>query len=85
MDPNWRFPWKLLSDHGFGNWYKDTSNIIVPIGFDYLQALRVVGYDLKDSLAVMGAFKRHWLQDTLSPLLNEVDKKVLYCLAGNYQ
>lgn len=85
VDPNWRFPWKLLSDHGFGNWYKDTSNIIVPIGFDYLQALRVVGYDLKDSMAVMGAFKRHWLQDTLSPLLNEVDKKVLYCLAGNYQ
>ncbi len=84
VDPNWRFPWKLLSDHGFGNWYRDTCNVIVPAGFDYLQALRVVGYDLKDSLAVMSAFKRHWLQDTISPLLTTVDKKVLYCLANNY-
>src|SRR3984885_15649807 len=32
VDPNWRFPWKILSDHGFGNWYGDTSYLRVPAG-----------------------------------------------------
>lgn len=81
VDPNWRFPWKLLADHGFGIWYRDTTGIPLPVNFDYLMALRLVGYDLRDSLASMASFKRHWLQDTLSPILSESDKKVLYCLS----
>ena len=81
VDPNWRFPWKLLADHGFGIWFRDTTQIPLPQNFDYLVALRIVGYDLKDTLASMAAFKRHWLQDTLSPILSEPDKKVLFCLS----
>ena len=85
VDPNWRFPWKLLADHGFGNWYGDTSSLAIPAAFDHLQALRIVGYDLKDSLAVISAFKRHWMQDTLAAVLNDADLKILYSLSKTYQ
>ena len=74
-----------MAEHGFGNWYGDTSSVAVPAGFDHLQALRIVGYDLKDSIAVISAFKRHWMQDTLAAVLNEADLKILYSLSKTYQ
>ncbi len=63
-DPNWRFPWKQLADHGFGKWYADTTGIEVPENFDKLMALKLVGYNTTDSIAAMKSFKRHWLQDS---------------------
>jgi len=85
VDPNWRFPWERLADCGFGNWYGDTTNIIISPEFDYLQALRIIGYDMKDTTAVIAAFKRHWLQDTVTKELNEADKKILYDLSKKNQ
>lgn len=82
-DPNWRFPWKQLADSGYGNWYDDTTNIIIPPTFDHLQALRIVGFDLKDTTAAIIAFKRHWLQDTTGGL-DESQKKILYSLQQKY-
>ncbi|HEX6913829.1 MAG TPA: N-acetylmuramoyl-L-alanine amidase, partial [Chitinophagaceae bacterium] len=82
-DPNWRFPWKQLAAGGFGNWYDDTTNISVPAGFNSLQALRIVGFDMRDTTAAIVAFKRHWLQDTTRGL-NDADQKVLYQLAKKY-
>jgi len=43
MDPNWRFPWKELSEKGFGLWWGDTTNVQVPDNFDYLMGLRIIG------------------------------------------
>lgn len=63
-DPNWRFPWKTLSERGFGHWYPDTTGVEVPEHFDHLLALQVVGFGMGDSSAAILAFKRHWLQDT---------------------
>ncbi|MBL0131107.1 MAG: N-acetylmuramoyl-L-alanine amidase [Chitinophagaceae bacterium] len=83
-DPNWRFPWKLLSDKGFGNWYEDAANITLPDNFNHLQALRIVGYDIKDTNAAIVGFKRHWLQDTTRGL-NTEQLKVLYQLSKKYQ
>ena len=83
VDPNWRFPWKQLADSSFGYWYPDTTNIIVPITFDHLQALRIIGYDLKDTAAAMASFKRHWLQDTTIGM-NEGQYKVLYQVSRQY-
>jgi N-acetylmuramoyl-L-alanine amidase len=83
-DPNWRFPWKLLSEKGFGYWYDDPSFISLPANFNYLQALRIVGYDLKDTNAAIIGFKRHWLQDTTRGLSNE-QLKILYQLSKKYQ
>jgi N-acetylmuramoyl-L-alanine amidase len=78
-DPNWRFPWKELAGRGFGNWYKDTAMVVLPFGFDHLMALRLVGYDMRDSAAAMLAFKRHWLQDTTLGMSDAADK-ILFSL-----
>ncbi len=82
-DPNWRFSWKQLADLGFGIWYDDTTNVIVPDYFDQLQALRIIGYDLKDTIAATIAFKRHFLQDTTRNL-SESDRKVLFAVSNKF-
>lgn len=80
-DPNVTFPWKRLFYHGFGLWYGDTTNVLVPEGFNYLQGLRIVGYDTRDTAAAKMAFKRHFLMDTT---LNwyEAEKKILFELVN---
>ena len=83
-DPNWRFPWRLLSEKGFGYWFDDPANLTLPAGFNHLQALRIVGFDTKDTNAAIVGFKRHWLQDTTRGL-NEEQLKVLYQLSKKYQ
>jgi len=83
-DPNWRFPWKLLAEKGFGYWYDNTANVVLPDNFNYLQALRIIGYDIKDTNAAIVGFKRHWLQDTAKGL-NTEQMKVLYQLSKKYQ
>ncbi len=85
IDPNWRFPWKLLADHGFGVWYGDTSSVVVPAGFNDFQALRVIGYNIKDSVAAVTAFRRHWLQDSCYRPFDSATEKILYSLSLKYQ
>jgi N-acetylmuramoyl-L-alanine amidase len=85
VDPNVTFPWQRLSARGFGNWYDDTTNIVIPPSFDHLLALRLVGYDLADTTAAIRAFKRHFEQDTLTRTLTEPDDKILYQLMKKYQ
>lgn len=82
-DPNWRFPWKQFAEKGFGFWYDDTSDVIVPPDFNHLQALRIIGFDMKDTSAAIIAFKRHWLQDTTKGLSTD-HKKVLFQLMKKY-
>lgn len=76
IDPGIFFPWKALSDSGFGLWYGDTTNVVVPDSFETVHALRIIGYDVRDSVAAIKAFKIHFLHDTLG-LLNNGDKKIL--------
>ncbi len=79
-DPNVLFPWKTLADRGFGLWWSDTTGIIVPENFNHLQALRIIGYDVRDSLAVMQAFNRKYLQMDTTRSLDEKGRKILYAL-----
>ena len=83
-DPNVQFPWQQLAENGFGYWYEDTTNIILPSTFNHLQALRIIGYDVKDSTAAIIAFKRHWLRDTI-PGLDSARYKVLLQVMNKYQ
>jgi N-acetylmuramoyl-L-alanine amidase len=83
-DPSHFFPWKDLADKGFGLWYADTTGIEVPAGFSSLTALRLIGYDTKDSSAAALAFKRHFEQDT-TKTWGMPDQKILYNLYRQYQ
>lgn len=83
-DPNIFFSWKELASKGFGYWYDDTSNIIIPKTFNHLQALRIIGYNIKDTTAAIVAFKRHWVQDT-TRTLSETDEKILYSVEKKFE
>lgn len=83
-DPSSLFPWKTLADRGFGLWYGDTTGIAVPEGFSSQTALRVIGYDIRDSSAAALAFKRHFEQDTLRTW-GVPEEKILYTLYRSYE
>lgn len=85
VDPSAYFPWQQLAEKGFGMWYGDTTGVVLPEPFNTLQALRVVGYDLKDTTAAKLAFKRHFIPQDSTTLFTEADKKILYNLAAKYQ
>jgi N-acetylmuramoyl-L-alanine amidase len=84
-DPNVFFPWQQLAEKGFGVWYDDTTRLTVPPNFDSMLALRIIGYDVKDSAAAIESFKRHFEQQDSSSIITEQDKKILYNLSQKYQ
>lgn len=84
-DPNVHFPWQQLSQSGYGLWYSDTSLVKVPDNFNDLQALRIIGYSIKDSAAAIVAFKRHFEMQDSSTIINEGDRKILYDLMKKYE
>lgn len=82
IDPN-KFPWKKLSEQGFGLWY-DTVLQIPPPEFDAVAALRIVGYDVSNLPAAIIAFKRHFVQTDISPVLTQADNMILFNLYKKY-
>ncbi|AEW02943.1 N-acetylmuramoyl-L-alanine amidase [Niastella koreensis] len=85
-DPSHYFPWQALSQRGFGLWY-DTTAVVVPEYFNTTQALRIIGYNVKDTLAAIRSFKIHFVpQDTvLIKTLTDDDRKILFDLERRYQ
>jgi len=84
VDPNRNFPWQQLAENGYGLWY-DTTGVTVPENFNSVQALRLIGYDIKDSSNAIYSFKLHFVQSDSTRVITEDDKKVLMILAGKYQ
>jgi N-acetylmuramoyl-L-alanine amidase len=82
-DPNKYFPWQLLAKNNFGNWY-DTTNVNIPANFNAMQALRIIGYDTKDSVAAIKAFKLHFVQQDNSNIITDADKKIIFDLSKKY-
>ncbi|MCX8021036.1 MAG: N-acetylmuramoyl-L-alanine amidase [Chitinophagaceae bacterium] len=82
-DPSVKFPWKLLSEYGFGYWWQDTTGLVVPAEFDHMMALRIIGYDISNPQAAIAAFKRHFMADS-SKGMNEKVRKVIYALHKKY-
>jgi len=86
VDPNVNFPWRKLADSGFGVWWSDTTNVSVPPDFNALLALRIVGYDLKDTVAVIQTFKRKYEQlENKDVILTDGDKKILFTLYKKFE
>lgn len=84
VDPSRYFPWKVLAENGFGYWY-DTTNVQVPPDFNAMQALRIIGYNIKDSAIAIQSYKIHFVPQDSSKTLNEADKKILFDLERKYQ
>lgn len=84
VDPSVYFSWKTLAEKGFGHWYNDTTGIELPPQFNNMEALRMIGYDTRDSLAATRAFKLHFLQDTTRGM-NEAAAKILFSLYKKYE
>ncbi|MDQ6889123.1 MAG: N-acetylmuramoyl-L-alanine amidase [Bacteroidota bacterium] len=84
-DPNVKFPWQLLSQNGYGIWYGDTTNITIPSDFNNLNALRIIGYSVKDSAAAIVAFKRHFERQDSSATFTDADRKILYDIMLKYK
>ena len=79
-DPNVTFPWSKLADAGFGLWWSDTTAMQVPPTFNHLQALRIIGYDMKDTTAVIQTFNRKYLGQDKQGKLSDEGRKILYAL-----
>lgn len=84
VDPSAYFPWQQLAGAGFGMWY-DTTGVKVPDNFNAMQALRIIGYQVKDSAAAIHSFKLHFLPSDSTALLTDDNRKVLFDLVRKYE
>ncbi len=83
-DPSKFFPWKKLADNGFGLWYDEAPLLPEPDStFNPILALRIIGYDVKDTSYAIQAFKRHFTQDN-GKQLTDWDKRILQNLYPKY-
>jgi N-acetylmuramoyl-L-alanine amidase len=84
VDPNRYFPWQKLAENGYGLWY-DTTGVIVPEGFNEMQALRIIGYDIKNPGNAIQSFKIHFVPTDTTKTISDADKKILFDLEKKYQ
>jgi N-acetylmuramoyl-L-alanine amidase len=84
VDPNKYFPWQKLAENGFGYWY-DTTAAVVPEGFNEMQALRIIGYDIKKPESAIQSYKLHFVPGDTTKVLTDTDKKILSILISKYQ
>ena len=83
VDPNANFPWEELAENGYGLW-PDSLLDSVPASFVPAEALRIIGYDVQNLDFAVRSFKLHFIQNDISPYLNEYDKQVLFNLYKKY-
>jgi len=84
VDPNINFPWKKLADNGFGLWQDSILVDSVPETFNHLEALRIIGYDIKNPVNAQKSFQLHFVQKEITGVLNDEEKKILFNLYKKY-
>lgn len=78
-DPSRLFPWQKLSQQGYGIWY-DTTTVKLPTDFNAMQALRIIGYDIKRPEYAIQSYKIHFSPKDTTKIIGEGDKKILFDL-----
>lgn len=84
VDPNVSFPWKKLSENGFGLWQDTLIMEEIPESFNPLEALRIIGYDIRNPENAVKSFQLHFVQKEITGILNEEEKKILFNLYKKY-
>jgi N-acetylmuramoyl-L-alanine amidase len=84
VDPNVSFPWKKLAGNGYGLWQDSLITEEVPESFNPLEALRIIGYDIKTPENTIKSFQLHFVQKEITGILNEEEKKILFNLYKKY-
>lgn len=84
QDPSVYFPWSRLAAAGFGYWH-DSLLVNPPPDFHPWDAMRIIGYDLSDTTAAIVAFKRHFIQTDLTPVLDSFSLRALYNVYQKYR
>lgn len=82
-DPGPYFPWKKMAAHGFSYWSDDVLEV-APDNFDYVTALRLIGYDVSDLNSAIVAFKRHFVQTDVKGKMTQLDLNILYNVYQKY-
>ncbi len=57
---------------------------IIPADFNYMEALKIIGYDISKPISAIQAFELHFIQKNINGVLDHYDLKVLYNLYKNY-
>jgi len=82
-DPSAFFPWQVLAQHGFGYWSDEVLEL-APENFDYISALRIIGYNTSNVQNAIVGFKLHFIQKDVTPQLSQLDLNVLYNVYKKY-
>lgn len=83
-DPSILFPWKVLAQNGFGIWYNEDYLISPPPNFNAMDALKIMGYDMRAPEGAIRAFKRKYIIKEVNGVLTAHDQAVLYDLYRKY-
>ncbi|QKJ32070.1 N-acetylmuramoyl-L-alanine amidase [Mucilaginibacter mali] len=83
-DPGPLFPWKVMAAHGFSFWSDEVLEL-APDNYDYITALRLIGYDTSTPKDAIVAFKRHFVQSDITPTMTQLDLNILYNISKKYQ
>ena len=84
VDPSRYFSWQTLAEKGFGFWF-DTTNVEVPVDFNAMQALRIVGYNINKPEIAIQSYKIHFVPQDTTRTISDADKKILFDLEKKYQ
>ena len=84
VDPSRYFAWQALAEKGFGFWY-DTTNVEVPVEFDPVQALRIIGYNINKPEIAIQSYKIHFVPQDTTRVINDTDRKIIFDLVKKYQ
>jgi N-acetylmuramoyl-L-alanine amidase len=84
VDPSRYFSWQTLAEKGFGFWF-DTTSVEVPLDFNALQALRIVGYNINNPEIAIQSYKIHFVPQDTTRVISDADKKILFDLEKKYQ